>query len=57
MENNNNNKNKNNNGNKDGKQPKFNQTIVILMIAALFIFMGISMLNSMVKDATYKEIT
>ena len=55
--NNNNNKNKNNNGNKDGKQPKFNQTIVILMIAALFIFMGISMLNSMVKDATYKEIT
>jgi len=55
--NNNNNKNKNSNGNKDGKPPKFNQTIVILMIAALFIFMGISMLNSMVKDATYKEIT
>jgi len=55
--NNNNNKNKNSNGNKDGKQPKFNQTIVVLMIAALFIFMGISMLNSMVKDATYKEIT
>ena len=55
--NNDNNKNKNSNGNKDGKQPKFNQTIVILMIAALFIFMGISMLNSMVKDATYKEIT
>jgi len=55
--NNNDNKNKNSNGNKDGKQPKFNQTIVILMIAALFIFMGISMLNSMVKDATYKLIT
>ena len=37
--------------------PKFNQTVVILLIAALITFIGISWLNGMVKNATYKEIT
>ncbi len=47
-----------NGGNQDGNRgPKFNQTIVILIIAALITFIGISWLNSMVKDATYKEVT
>lgn len=36
---------------------KFNQTVVILLIAALITFIGISWLNGMVKNATYKEIT
>ena len=47
-----------NGGNQYGNRgPKFNQTIVILIIAALITFIGISWLNSMVKDATYKEVT
>ncbi|CDD56080.1 ATP-dependent zinc metalloprotease FtsH [[Bacteroides] pectinophilus] len=42
----------------DGNRgPKFNQTVVILLIAALITFIGISWLNGMVKNATYKEIT
>ena len=42
----------------DGNRgPKFNQTVVILLIAALITFIGISWLNGMGKNATYKEIT
>ena len=42
----------------DGNRgPKFNQAVVILLIAALITFIGISWLNGMVKNATYKEIT
>ena len=47
-----------NGGGKNGSQgPKFNQTVIILIIAALITFVGISWLNRMVRDATYKEIT
>lgn len=47
-----------NGGGRNGSQgPKFNQTVIILIIAALITFVGISWLNRMVRDATYKEIT
>lgn len=47
-----------NGGGRNGSQgPKFNQTVIILIIAALVTFVGISWLNRMVRDATYKEIT
>lgn len=47
-----------NGGSKDsGQGPKFNQTVIILIIAALITFIGISWLNGLVKDATYKEVT
>jgi cell division protease FtsH len=41
----------------NNRGPKFNQTIIILVIAAIVTFVGITWLNSMVRDATYQEIT
>lgn len=46
-----------NDGNGNDRGPKFNQTIVILIIAALITFIGISWLNGMIKNATYMEVT
>lgn len=57
MDNNGGNRNPNNqNRNGDKKGPKFNQTAVVLIIAVLLAFIGLNMLSSMVKSATYKEI-
>ena len=53
----NNNKNNPNNGNKNDKKPKNMNTIIIILIAGVITFIAITMLNSMIKDATYKEIT
>ena len=53
----NNNRNNPNNGNKNDKKPKNMNTIIIIMIAGVITFIAITMLNSMIKDATYKEIT
>ena len=58
MDNNNrNNPNNPNNGNKNDKKPKNMNTIIIILIAGVITFIAITMLNSMIKDATYKEIT
>ena len=53
----NNNRNNPNNGNKNEKKPKNMNTIIIILIAGVITFIAITMLNSMIKDATYKEIT
>ena len=53
----NNNRNNPNNGNKNDKKPKNMNTIIIILIAGVISFIAITMLNSMIKDATYKEIT
>lgn len=53
----NNNRNNPNNGNKNDKKPKNINTIIIILIAGVITFIAITMLNSMIKDATYKEIT
>ena len=53
----NNNRNNPNNGNKNDKKPKNMNTIIIILIAGVITFIAITMLNSMIKDATYKEIT
>ena len=53
----NNNRNNPNNGNKNDKKPKNMNTIIIVLIAGVITFIAITMLNSMIKDATYKEIT
>ena len=53
----NNNRNNLNNGNKNDKKPKNMNTIIIILIAGVITFIAITMLNSMIKDATYKEIT
>ena len=53
----NNNRNNPNNGNKNNKKPKNMNTIIIILIAGVITFIAITMLNSMIKDATYKEIT
>ena len=53
----NNNRNNPNNGNKNDKKPKNMNTIIIILIAGIITFIAITMLNSMIKDATYKEIT
>ena len=53
----NNNRNNPNNGNKNDKKPKNMNTIIIILIACVITFIAITMLNSMIKDATYKEIT
>ena len=53
----NNNRNNPNNGNKNDKKPKNLNTIIIILIAGVITFIAITMLNSMIKDATYKEIT
>lgn len=48
----------NNNPNNDNNNgPKFNQTLVVLIIAAVVTFVGMSWLSGMVRDATYQEIT
>ena len=53
----NNNRNNPNNGNKNDKKPKNMNTIIIILIAGVITFIAITMLNRMIKDATYKEIT
>ena len=53
----NNNRNNPNNSNKNDKKPKNMNTIIIILIAGVITFIAITMLNSMIKDATYKEIT
>ena len=53
----NNNRNNPNNGNKNDKKPKNMNTIIIILIAGVITFIAITMLNSMIKDVTYKEIT
>ena len=53
----NNNRNNPNNGNKNDKKPKNMNTIIIILIAGVITFIAITMLNSMIKDAPYKEIT
>ncbi len=53
----NNNRNNPNNGNNNDKKPKNMNTIIIILIAGVISFIAITMLNSMIKDATYKEIT
>ena len=53
----NNNRNNPNNGNKNDKKPKNMNTIIIILIAGVITCIAITMLNSMIKDATYKEIT
>ena len=53
----NNNRNNPNNGNKNDKKPKNMNTIIIILIAGVITFIAITMLNSMIKDATYKEVT
>ena len=53
----NNNRNNPNNGNRNDKKPKNMNTIIIILIAGVITFIAITMLNSMIKDATYKEIT
>jgi cell division protease FtsH len=54
MDNNRNNSNNNNNNN--NKKPKNLNTIIIIAIAGVVTFIAITLLNSMIKDATYKEI-
>ncbi|MDO5402716.1 MAG: ATP-dependent zinc metalloprotease FtsH [Eubacteriales bacterium] len=51
----NNHNNQNNNGN-NNKKPK-SSTIIIIIVAAIITFIGITMLDSMLKNATYKEVT
>ena len=54
---NNNNNRDNRNGNNNNKKPKNVNLIVFVIIAAVITFIGITMLNSMLKNATYKEIS
>lgn len=58
MENNygNRNNNPNNKNGNDGKKPKIN-TIVIIVIAAALTFIGITMLQNMINNATYKKVS
>ena len=53
----NDNRNNPNNGNKNDKKPKNMNTIIIILIAGVITFIAMTRLNSMIKDATYKEIT
>lgn len=45
-----------NNGNNNNKKPKTN-TIIFIIIAAIITLIGVNMLNSMFRNATFKEIT
>ena len=54
--NNNNNRNNNNNNNNDKKPKNFN-VIIWLIIVGVITFIGITMLNSFLREATYKEIS
>ena len=51
------NNNRNNSGNNNDKKPKNMNTIIVILIAGVITFIGITMLNGMIKDATYKEIS
>ena len=51
-----NNRNNQNNNNGNNKKPK-TSTIIIVIVAAIITFIGITMLDSMLKNATYKEVT
>lgn len=53
----NNSRNNPNNKNNNDKKPKNMNTIIIILIAGVITFIGITMLNNMIKDATYKEIS
>lgn len=50
-----NNRNNQNNNNGNNKKPK-TSTIIIVIVAAIITFIGITMLDSMLKNATYKEV-
>ena len=54
--NNNNNRNNNNNNNNDKKPKNFN-AIIWLIIVGVITFIGITMLNSFLREASYKEIS
>ena len=54
---NNNNRNNGGGNNNNNKKPKNTSLIVFIIIAAVITFIGITMLNNLVKNATYKEIT
>lgn len=43
--------------NNNQKKPKNINTMIIIIIAALLTFAGITMLNGMIRNATYKEIS
>lgn len=51
------NNNRNKSGNNNDKKPKNLNTIIVILIAGVITFIGITMLNGMIKDATYKEIS
>ena len=51
------NNNRNKSGNNNDKKPKNFNTIIVILIAGVITFIGITMLNGMIKDATYKEIS
>lgn len=57
--NNNDNRNNNNrnNGGGNDKKPKNLNLIIFIIIAAVITFIALTMLNSMLKNATYKEIS
>ena len=47
----------NNNNNNNNKKPKNFSAIIFLIIAGVVTFLGITVLNSMLRSATYKEIS
>lgn len=49
--------NNNNNNNNNEKKPKNFNAIIWLIIVGVITFIGITMLNSVLKEATYKEIS
>ncbi len=53
----NNNRGGNNNNNNNGKKPKNFNAIIWLIIVGVITFIGITMLNSFLREATYKEIS
>ena len=55
MDNNYGNNKQNNNNNQ--KKPKNLNTMIVVIVAALLTFAGITMLNGMIRNATYKEIS
>ena len=55
MDNNYGNNKQNNNNNQ--KKPKNINTMIVVIVAALLTFAGITMLNGMIRNATYKEIS
>ena len=53
----NNNNNRNDRNGNNNKKPKNVNLIVFIIIAAVITFIGITMLNSLLRNATYKEIS